>query len=144
MLVMTIQKKRLGDILIDCNLINQDQLKKALEFQREKGFKLGVALIELGLVTEDDIIWALGNQLNISFIHLNPDIVSRDVIRTLTPEFAREHRMIPLYQTGNQLSVCMVDPLESEPLEYLAAKYNFQISVSICTKFDFEQTYKAI
>jgi len=141
---MTIQKKRLGDILIDCNLINQDQLKKGLEFQREKGFKLGVALIELGLVTEDDIIWALGNQLNISFIHLNPDIVSRDVIRTLTPEFAREHRMIPLYQTGNQLSVCMVDPLESEPLEYLAAKYNFQISVSICTKFDFEQTYKAI
>ncbi|NLI76789.1 MAG: Flp pilus assembly complex ATPase component TadA [Candidatus Riflebacteria bacterium] len=141
---MSTLKKRLGDILIDCNLINQDQLKQALGFQKEKGLKLGAALIELGLVTEDDIIWALGNQLNISFIHLNPDIVSRDVIKVLTPEFAREHRIIPLYQAGNQLSVCMVDPLESEPVDYLAAKTQMQISVSICTKFDFEQTYKAI
>ncbi|RCK78081.1 MAG: General secretion pathway protein E [Candidatus Ozemobacter sibiricus] len=141
---MSTQKKRLGDILIDCNLINQDQLKQALGYQKEHGLKLGAALIELGLVTEDDIIWALGNQLNISFIHLNPDIVSRDVIKILTPEFAREHRIIPLYQTGNQLSVCMVDPLESDPIDYLASKTGMQISVSICTKFDFEQTYKAI
>ncbi len=71
---MTTQKKRLGDILIDCNLITEEQLKQALTFQRDRGMKLGEALSEMGLVTEDDIIWALGNQLNISFIHLNPDI----------------------------------------------------------------------
>jgi hypothetical protein len=34
---MNTQKKRLGDILIDCNLITEEQLKQALSFQREKG-----------------------------------------------------------------------------------------------------------
>ncbi len=141
---MSIPKKRLGDILIDCNLITEEQLKQALTFQRDKGVKLGEALSEMGLVTEDDIIWALGNQLNISFIHLNPDIVDNEVVKMITPEFARDHKLMPLYKAGNQLSVCMVDPLDSRPIEYLEGKYGVQISVSICTIFDFEQTFSAI
>lgn len=141
---MSIPKKRLGDILIDCNLITDEQLKQALGFQRDKGMKLGEALSEMGLVTEDDIIWALGNQLNISFIHLNPDIVDNEVVKMITPEFAREHKLIPLYKAGNQLSVCMVDPLDSRPVEYLEGKYGVVVSVSICTAFDFDQTYSAV
>lgn len=141
---MNTQKKRLGDILIDCNLISDEQLKQALVFQREKNLKLGEALSEMGMVTEDDIIWALGNQLNISFIHLNPDIVDNEVIKMVTPEFARDHKLMPLYKAGNQLSVCMVDPLDSRPIEYLEGKFGVEVSASICTAFDFEQTYSAV
>lgn len=141
---MNNQKKRLGDILIDCNLISEEQLKEALAFQKGKGFKLGEALIEMCLVTEDDIIWALGNQLNISFIHLNASIVDNEVVQMITPEFARDHKLIPLYKAGNQLSICMIDPLDSRPTEFLEGKFGVQISVSICTVFDFEQTFSAI
>lgn len=141
---MNTQKKRLGDILIDCNLISEEQLKQALTFQRDKGLKLGEALSEMGLVTEDDIIWALGNQLNISFIHLNPGIVDNEVMQMVTPEFALDHKLMPLYKAGNQLNVCMVDPLDSRPVEFLEGKYGVNISVSICTLFDFEQTYASI
>lgn len=141
---MSTQKKRLGDILVDCNLISEEQLKQALGFQRDRGLKLGEALSEMGLVTEDDIIWALGNQLNISFIHLNPDIVDNEVARMITPEFSRDHKLMPLYKAGNQLSVCMVDPLDSRPVEFLEGKFGVIVSVSICTAFDFEQTYSAV
>lgn len=141
---MNTEKKRLGDILIDCNLISLDQLKSALAHQKEKGLKLGEALTEMGLVTEDDIIWALGNQLNISFIHLNPDIVNREVLKLISAEFAREHHLIPLYQAGNQLSICMVDPLDSEAIDYITAKTGMNVSISICTMFDFEQTFSVI
>lgn len=141
---MAIEKKRLGDILIDCNLITQEQLSDALKFQREKGIKLGQALIDLKLVTEDDIIWALGNQLNISFIHLTPSSVNPTVIKIISPEFAREHRIIPLHKTGDQLSICMVDPLEVETIEILSSKTQMEVSVCICTRFDFEETYAAI
>lgn len=141
---METQKKRLGDLLIDCNLINEQQLNQALNYQKDKKLKVGEALIDMGFVTEDDIIWALGNQLNISFIHLNADIVDREVTEMVTPEFAKEHKIIPLYKAGNQLSVCMVDPLDSRPVEYLQEKYGISISVSICTLFDFEHTFSDI
>ncbi|MBI3039211.1 hypothetical protein HYY75_09220, partial [bacterium] len=141
---MQIEKKRLGDILIDCNLITLDQLKQALSYQKEKGLRVGQALLELGLVTEDDIIWALGNQLNISFVHLNPGIVDLSVVKLVTPEFSLEHRLIPLHKAGNQLCVCMVDPLDTDSIEFLASKVQMDISVSICTSFDFDQTFAAI
>ena len=141
---MSIPKKRLGDILIDCNLITEDQLKEALSFQREHGLKLGEALSQMGLVTEDDIIWALGNQLNISFVHLSPDIVNPEITKLIASDFAREYRLIPLYKAGNEISVCMVDPLDSRPIEYLEGKFGAGVSVSICTAYDFEQTYNAI
>ncbi len=141
---MSIPKKRLGDILIDCNLINEDQLKEALAFQREHGLKLGEALSQMGLVTEDDIIWALGNQLNISFIHLSPDIVNPEVVKLVSADFARDNRLMPLYKAGSEFSVCMVDPLDSRPIEYLEGKFGAIVSVSICTAFDFEQTFNAV
>lgn len=140
----SIPKKRLGDILIDCNLINEDQLKEALSFQREHGLKLGEALSQMGLVTEDDIIWALGNQLNISFIHLSPEIVNPEVIKLISADFARDYRLMPLYKSGADFSVCMVDPLDSRPIEYIEGKFGAQVSISICTAFDFEQTFNAV
>ena len=141
---MTIEKKRLGDILIDCNLITDDQLKEALSFQKENGLKLGEALIQMGLVTEDDIIWALGNQLNISFIHLSPDIVSPEVVKLISADFAKDNRLIPLYKAGSDFSVCMVDPLDSRPIEYIEGKFGVTVSVSICTALDFIETYNAV
>ena len=46
------KKKRLGDILIDAKIINQEQLDTALAVQNEKGQKLGETLIDLGYTTE--------------------------------------------------------------------------------------------
>lgn len=141
---MAMEKKRLGDILLGCNLISQEQLGQALAYQKNKGIKLGQALIEQGIVTEDDIIWALGNQLNISFIHLNPQIINREALKLVSAEYARDHKLIPLYQTGNQLNICMVDPLDFDAIETLAAKTQCSVNVSICTSFDFEQTFSAV
>ncbi|MBF0543203.1 MAG: Flp pilus assembly complex ATPase component TadA [Candidatus Riflebacteria bacterium] len=137
-------KRRLGDLLIDCNLISQEQLSQALAFQKSNGIKLGQALIEMNIVTEQDIIWALGNQLNVSFIHLSQEIVDRSVLDVVSPEFALEHKLIPLYRSGRQLCICMVDPLETEAIDLIANRTNMDISVSICTNFDFEQTFKAV
>ena len=58
------KKKRLGDILIDAGIINDEQLTTALAAQREKGQKLGETLIDLGYTTEVEIANALHRQLN--------------------------------------------------------------------------------
>ncbi|MBF0407186.1 MAG: Flp pilus assembly complex ATPase component TadA [Candidatus Riflebacteria bacterium] len=137
-------KRRLGDLLIDCSLITQEQLSQALAYQKSNGVKLGQALIEMGIVTEQDIIWALGNQLNVSFIHLSSEIVDKSVLELVSIEYIKERKIIPLYKSGKQLSICMVDPLDTDVIDMLASQTGFEISISICTNFDFEQTYKAL
>ncbi len=143
-LIMAAPKKRLGDLLIDCNFITGEQLEQALTYQREHGMRLGEALIEMNIVTEDDIIWAIANQLNISQIPLTPDMVDAEVLKLITPEFSWEYRIMPLYQVGKDLNVCMVDPLDSRPTEYLEDKFGVNIAISICTSEMFENTFNAV
>ena len=50
---------RLGEILLKESLITQDQLEKALEFQRSNGGKLGSCLTKMGFITDDDITGVL-------------------------------------------------------------------------------------
>ena len=49
-------RKRLGEMLVDANLITKEQVDKALEFSRKNGIRLGKALTRLNLVEEDEII----------------------------------------------------------------------------------------
>ena len=141
---MATPKKRLGDLLIDCNFITDEQLSQALSYQKQRGLKLGEALIEMELVTEDDIIWAIGNQLNISQISLTAEMVDEEIAKLITPEFSLEYKLMPLYQVGKDLNVCMVDPLDSRPIEYLESKFGVNVLISICTSELFEQTFATV
>lgn len=49
---MAIAKKRLGDLLVENNIISQDQLLEALAEQRKSKRKLGDLLISQGYITE--------------------------------------------------------------------------------------------
>ncbi len=103
-----------------------------MSYQKQRGLKLGEALIEMELVTEDDIIWAIGNQLNISQISLTAEMVDEEIAKLITPEFSLEYKLMPLYQVGKDLNVCMVDPLDSRPIEYLESKFGVNVLISIC------------
>lgn len=52
-------RKRIGDVLIDANIINQEQLMTALEEQRKTGKRLGEVLVELNYTDETEIAEAM-------------------------------------------------------------------------------------
>ena len=61
-----VQKRiRIGDLLIERELITQQQLETALAEQRKSGQKLGRTLIDLAYVEEKDILDILSSQMNI-------------------------------------------------------------------------------
>src|SRR5439155_1225461 len=69
---------RLGEILVKESLITQDQLQKALEFQRTNGGKLGSCLTKLGIITDDDMTGVLSRQYGVPTINLMKDLVDED------------------------------------------------------------------
>ena len=71
------EKQRLGDMLVQANIITQEQLEKALVEQREKKERLGKTLTRLGFVTEETILNFLGSQMNIPYIDLEQVDIER-------------------------------------------------------------------
>ena len=71
---------RLGDILVKENLITAEQLKQALEMQKQKGGRLGTCLVKLGFVTDDEVTAVLSRQygvpsINLKFYEVDPAVI---------------------------------------------------------------------
>ncbi|MFQ5579612.1 MAG: GspE/PulE family protein [Nitrospiria bacterium] len=104
-------RKRLGEMLISEGLLSEAQLERTLAEQREHGGRIGMLLKDLGFVTEDDIIKALGRQMGIAYVDLSSTIIDPEVIKTVPEILARRHSVIPLHKKENKLTLAMADPL---------------------------------
>ncbi len=83
------EKIRLGEILIQQNLLSPEQLEQALVEQKRTGRKLGRVFIDSGFVTEKQISEALARQLNIPFIDLSQFNVQSQIVQKLPEAQAR-------------------------------------------------------
>src|SRR5881628_3304110 len=101
---------RLGEILVKESLITQDQLQKALEFQRANGGKLGSCLTKLGFITDDDITGVLSRQYGVPSINLKYYEIDPNVIRLIPQDTALRYQVVPLSRVGSVLTIAMTDP----------------------------------
>lgn len=130
---MTVQTKKgsLGEILSACNIINEDDIKAALEEQKRTGVRLGEALISLGIVTQEDIDWALSNQLDLPYIRLKADMIDPEAVRLVPAATARKFNLIPLIKAGNELSIAISDPLNKAAITAVEQQTGCQVNISV-------------
>lgn len=104
------KKLRLGDLLVENRIIQQEQLDAALEEQRKLGRKLGRILIDKGHLSEDALLSFLSHQLSVPFVDL-ADIQFETALVQLLPEiYARRFRALVLQDKGSSLLIGMSDP----------------------------------
>jgi type IV pilus assembly protein PilB len=101
---------RLGEILLKESLITQDQLDKALEFQRSNGGKLGSCLTKMGFITDDDITGVLSRQYGVPSINLKYYEIDPNVIKLIPQDTALRYQVVPLSRVGAVLTIAMTDP----------------------------------
>jgi type IV pilus assembly protein PilB len=101
---------RLGEILLKESLITQEQLQKALDFQRANGGKLGSCLTKMGFITDDDITGVLSRQYGVPSINLKFYEIDPNVIKLIPQDTALRYQVIPLSRVGSVLTIAMTDP----------------------------------
>jgi MSHA biogenesis protein MshE len=106
------KKVRLGDLLIEKNLISESQLMKALAEQKRTGKKIGRVLTDLNFIKEDKLLTVLSNYFNYPHVDLNRYRVVADIVRILPETLARRYRCIVLADQPDGLLVGMADPTD--------------------------------
>ena len=101
---------KLGEILVRENLLNAQQLRDALDYQREHGGRLGFNLVKLGLVSDDMITAVLSRQYGVPSVNLELFDIDDTVIRLIPHEVAQKYSVLPLSRVGATLTLAMVDP----------------------------------
>ncbi len=120
----TPKKLRLGDLLIQKEIIDQIQLDAALNEQKKSGRRLGQTLIELGLVEEDKLLDILSEQLQIPFVKLRNFQFNTNLISLLPETTARRYRAIVLSDNQEGLLVGMSDPMDIFAYDELVRIFN--------------------
>jgi type IV pilus assembly protein PilB len=101
---------KLGEILVRENLLTPQQLREALEFQREHGGRLGFNLVKMGMVSDDMITAVLSRQYGVPSVNLELFDVDDSVIRLIPRDVAEKYSVLPLSRVGATLTLAMVDP----------------------------------
>ena len=101
---------QMGDILIKEDVINLDQLKSAIQEQRETGKRLGETLLNLGYIDEPQLIAYLSKQYGVPTVNLEQIDIDDDALQCVTRESAIKHKLIPISKNGSTLTVAMSDP----------------------------------
>ncbi|NVN89807.1 MAG: pilus assembly protein PilB [Desulfuromonadales bacterium] len=125
------KKGTLGSILAASRIITETDVQAALEEQARTGCRLGEALINMGIVSQEDVDWALSNQLDIPFIRLKRDLIDLDVIALVPAAMARTFTCIPLFLAGDELNVAIDDPLNRTAIESIERHSGRRVSISV-------------
>ncbi|MDZ4260916.1 MAG: ATPase, T2SS/T4P/T4SS family, partial [Pseudomonadota bacterium] len=113
---------RLGEVLLDEQLISVDQLDNALQFQKElrTGRRhIGQILVESGLVTPDQLNIALAKKLAIPYVKIENFEIDSSLLGAISVDIALQYKALPLAEIDNSLVVAMVNPLDHAALEAL-------------------------
>lgn len=104
--------KRLGGILRHENILSEECLNIALQRQVETGRKLGQILIEMGFLSEPQLLGFLSRQLNLPWVDLRRTHIDPNAVNILPEVHARRYRALVIGQAGNTVRVAMSDPAD--------------------------------
>lgn len=133
------RKRRLGDILIGASKINNFQLNEALKSQKLLGKKLGEVLIDLNILTEEEILDAIEEQTGIKKINLNEIGFDRRVIKLISQNLCEKYMLIPFDINENKIKVAMSDPLNIYAVDDLSISTGFEVESYISNKDDIKK-----
>ncbi len=102
---------QLGTLLCQQGLITQAQLDHALSAQAASGKALGRVLIELGNVSEADLVRTLAKQVGLEFVDLSERAIDASVAGLIPESLARKYQALPIgWHDDGRLIVAMGDP----------------------------------
>ena len=109
--------KKLGEILVHYKIITPEQLEEGLKIQKNKEKRIGEILIDLGRVTQDEINWVLGKQLNLPYVHVNIGNIDIQLSKNISEDTLRKFKAIPIMELNDELVIAMADPTDEEAIE---------------------------
>lgn len=136
----SIAKKRLGDLLVEARKIAPEQLKKVLIKQQGSGKRLGEILIEDGILSEEDILGVLEQQLCINRVYLDMEQIEQKTTQVIPESISKKYNLVAFGMEDNKLKVAMSDPLNIFAIDDVKISSGFDVKVYIASTKDIKNT----
>ena len=141
------QKKRLGEILLEHGLIDVDQLNAGLSHQRQWGMRLGTALVAKGFVAEGTLTRVLSESLGFPMVDLSKVVVDPKALALVPRRTCEAHDVLPLAikdpgKGRKVLLLAMADPLNVAVVDEISFTTDSVVKPAIAQISSLEQAIR--
>lgn len=135
----------LPNLLLTEGRITEAQLQKAMVKQAETGAFIGEILIEDGVLDQDSLISFLAKHCKIPHLSLLDYLIDKSIVEVLPLDLCLKYRLLPIDRLGKNLTVAMVNPLDTEALEQVRTYCpDLRIKPILCASSHFEIVVKRL
>lgn len=128
-------RRRLGELLVEAGLLDEERLETALKEQRKWGGRLGRTLVEMGFVAEPDLVHVLAQQLQLRTVDLDRAELPPRITECLRLDLAERYGVFPLGvdAQGTTLFVATSDPTNIEQQQELEFATSMKVELAVAT-----------
>lgn len=131
-----------GSILVKRGLLSAQQLDK-LRADRPDAMRLDVAAVDQGLVSEEAVLRALGDEVGIPFVDLEQQKIDLSLLHGFPLKLIHRHSVFPLERQNGTLRVATSDPFDLYPLDELSATTGLTIEPVLAAREQIARQIKA-
>ena len=130
---------RIGELLLKEKRITPEQLQEALNYQRTNGGKLGLNLIKLGYVKDEEITALLSKQYGVPSIALAQFEIDPAVAKLVPAETAQKYQIVPLSRAGATLTIAMTDPTNVFAMDDIKFMTGYNVEPVVASESSLEE-----
>jgi len=139
------EERSLGSILLETTGLTEEQLEQALAVQRERGIKLGEALVQLKFLRTEEVLKALSIQLGFPYENkIDVETIAQDLIANLPINYAKQNEVLPLRKEHGTVIVAIADPTNFYALDDLRMLYGSEVRPVIASSYEIVNAINAV
>jgi general secretion pathway protein E len=127
-------KKLIGQVFLERGLIDEEELRTALNLQLESREKLGKLLVDLGYVSEKDCLSVVSDHLGIPVVSASDFPPVPVLENVLTFRFMKQCKFVPVALRNEVLTLAMTDPLDTPTLDSVRQSTGYEVKAVLGTE----------
>ncbi len=136
--------QKLGEFLMHYQIITPEQLEEALKIQKNTGRRIGEILIDQGMVTQDEINWVLGKQLDLPYVQINVDNIDIQLSKNISEYTLRKFKIVPMIELNDELVIAVADPTDQEAIEMIKEITKRKLKIILASFKNIDETLDRI
>ncbi|HTS18385.1 MAG TPA: type II secretion system ATPase GspE [Verrucomicrobiae bacterium] len=125
------EKAVLSELVRERNLLTGEQFREIEEEHERTGKSLSQVMVDFGLVTEEQLLRAVAEHLNLEYLNLEDIDLEQAVLRSIPPSVARMYGAVPVSVNGNMVTVAVMDPYNPQVVGELSFILGKDVQVAV-------------
>jgi type IV pilus assembly protein PilB len=136
---------RVGDMLLEKGILSSEELEQALAYQKDRGHEklLGEVLVELDMVTQEQIMEVLAAAYQVPYARVSQQIADPKTMEVLPRDFMEEQCVLPMFLVAGKLTLAVHEPANVFLVEEVERLTGHSVQIVAAPLKDIQATLQA-